>query len=475
VPTPDLFHSLASNLWSIFLVAVFFGGSIFVHELGHFMAARRRGVKVERFSIGFGPPIFSWKGKDGVTYQVAWFPLGGYVLLPQLADLGALEGERTAETASQTEVPNEVSYASKIIVFAAGAAFNILFAFALACVIWIIGQPEPDDLGSTVIGYVSKTIDLPDGTRVTSPAAAAGLRIGDVVRAIDGRPVTNWMQLMQTLVMSSGRDAEGQPRSVFTIQRGAETLVVELHPRISGDESVRRVGIAQGYDLMVYSVAAGSPAARAGLRKGDQILKYNGISENNIAEFADDLAAVPGRDGALLVKRGGVPVTLTLPGRDPKHETAGIEFIIGVHLIHPSPFSQIAEQIGMTFRTLWSLVSPHSDIGLSKMAGPVGIVHILHDAAEAGLRAVLMFTILVNVNLAIFNLLPIPVLDGGHMLFATIGRFRGRALPVNFIMTAQSVFIVLLFSMIIYVSFFDVQRWKRDYQADRAAQAAAKP
>jgi regulator of sigma E protease len=109
------------------------------------------------------------------------------------------------------------------------------------------------------------------------------------------------------------------------------------------------------------------------------------------------------------------------------------------------------------------------------MAGPVGIVHILHDAAEAGLRAVLMFTILVNVNLAIFNLLPIPVLDGGHMLFATIGRFRGRALPVNFIMTAQSVFIVLLFSMIIYVSFFDVQRWKRDFQADRAAQAAAKP
>src|SRR3954470_9286521 len=93
----DLLQSVLANLWVLFLVVLLFGGSIFVHELGHFLAARRRGVHVERFSIGFGPAIWSRRGKDGVEYRVSWFPLGGYVLLPQLADLGALEGESTTE------------------------------------------------------------------------------------------------------------------------------------------------------------------------------------------------------------------------------------------------------------------------------------------------------------------------------------------------------------------------------------------
>jgi regulator of sigma E protease len=130
----------------------------------------------------------------------------------------------------------------------------------------------------------------------------------------------------------------------------------------------------------------------------------------------------------------------------------------------------------MTLHTLSSLLNPRSDIGLSNLSGPVGIVHIFSNAAEAGLRVVLMFTILVNINLAILNLLPIPVLDGGQMLFATIGRLRGRALPINFILTTQSVFMVLLFSMILYVSFFDVRRWARDVSSDKPPVAAtAKP
>src|SRR3954467_7754653 len=120
----------------------------------------------------------------------------------------------------------------------------------------------------------------------------------------------------------------------------------------------------------------------------------------------------------------------------------------------------------MTVRTFVSLIHPHSDIGISKLSGPIGIGKIYWDASEAGIRYVLWFTILVNVNLAVFNLLPIPVLDGGHMLFATIGRLRGRPLPANFVATAHSVFLVLLFSMVIYVSVFDVRRKVRDVQAE---------
>src|SRR3954470_8266382 len=125
----DLLQTLFSNVWSIFVVILFFGGSIFVHELGHFLAARRRGVLVERFSIGFGPPIFSRRGRDGVEYRVSWIPLGGYVLLPQLADLGPIEGKSEVDL---SKLP-PVGYATKMIVFVAGATFNVLFAFFLAC------------------------------------------------------------------------------------------------------------------------------------------------------------------------------------------------------------------------------------------------------------------------------------------------------------------------------------------------------
>jgi regulator of sigma E protease len=107
------------------------------------------------------------------------------------------------------------------------------------------------------------------------------------------------------------------------------------------------------------------------------------------------------------------------------------------------------------------------------VSGPVGIIHIFHEAAEVGILAVVRFTIFINVNLAILNLLPFPILDGGQMVFATIGRLRGRALPVNFIVTAQSVFMVLILSMVLYISIFDVRRWSRDSAVDARAQAAA--
>jgi regulator of sigma E protease len=144
-------------------------------------------------------------------------------------------------------------------------------------------------------------------------------------------------------------------------------------------------------------------------------------------------------------------------------------------MTYPGPLEQLAQPFVMTFRTVWGLIDPRSDIGLSKVSGPVGIVHVFHAAAEAGIRAVLRITILINVNLAILNLLPIPVLDGGQILFATIGRLRGKALPANFVVTAQSVFMVLIFSMVLYISIFDVRRWRADAAADSRAQAQAAP
>jgi regulator of sigma E protease len=468
----DLLPFLLSNVWSIFLIVLFFGGSIFVHELGHYLAARARGVHVEVFSIGFGPPIFSWKASDGTRYQIAWFPLGGYVLLPQIADLGPVEGESTVDAA---DLP-PVTYGTKVLVFVAGASFNILFAFMLACIVWRVGQPENNESESTQIGYVTRTIDLADGSKAVSPALEGGLKVGDTIKAIDGSPVANWDDINETLSMGSGRDASGARNAVFSIVRNGVPMEITVHPRLSGDERWRRVGIMPGYDLNVHSVEPNSAAAKAGLEPGDRIVDIDGSPIMNANGLGDELALDPSAPAHLGVIRNGRTLDLVIPPRTASLQMGDIEFSAGYHMTHPSPFEQIAQPFVMTLRTVWGLVNPRSDIGLSKVSGPVGIVHIFHAAAEAGIRAVLRITILINVNLAILNLLPVPVLDGGQIVFATIGKLRGRALPPNFIMTAQSVFMVLLLSMVVYISIFDVRRWSRDARESHAlAPAAAAP
>jgi regulator of sigma E protease len=458
----DLIPALFSNLWAIFLIVLFFGGSIFVHELGHFLAARRRGLKVTRFSIGFGPKIFGWTGRDGVEYRLSWIPLGGYVALPQLADMGEIEGH-DPEAGGLTPI----SYSSKMIVAAAGAFFNLLFAFALATIIWFVGQPTTSDQATTEIGYVVPTIRLADGTEVTSPAVEAGLRVGDRVLAIDGRPTQDWNALLQTLVTSAGRTRDGRRYNVFTLARGGEVIDVTVFPGIATDERIRRVGIAPAYELIVYTLETEGPGARAGLQVGDHILALNDEPVANVQTYVDRLTALAGQMVRLTVERDGQRLAFDLPPRPAGTEPAelGLSLRTGSQLIYPAPWTQFTAHVRMTFRTLGSLINPQSDIGLSKLSGPVGIVRVFHLAAQADLRLVLWFTILVNINLAIFNLLPIPVLDGGHMLFATLGKLRGRALPPNFVMTTQSLFMVLLFTMIIYVSFFDVRRLVRDHRA----------
>lgn len=463
----DFITSLFSSAWSIFLIVLFFGGSIFVHELGHFLAARRRGVKVTRFSIGFGPAIWSRKAADGVEYRLSWIPLGGYVALPQLADMAAIEGESEA-----TEPLPPLSYSTRIIVFAAGAFFNILFAFALATILWVAGQPTSEDLATTRIGYVSKTIALADGTAVTSPASEAGLRLGDTIRAIDGTNVADWPELLQTLVTSAGVTTDGRRKAVFTVERDGLLLDLTVYPRLSGEENNRKVGILPAYTPIVASVPEKSFAQTLGLRVDDELKALNGVPLLNLVTLMDVMQAKGPEEFTLTVRRAGQTIEVRVPATRPKDTSAlfGAGYRTNYGLVHTNPVEQVVSQIRMTLRVFVSLIQPQSDIGISKLSGPVGIGRIYWDASKAGIRYVLWMAILVNVNLAIFNLLPIPVLDGGHMLFATIGKLRGRALPMNFIAAAQSVFIVLLLSMMLYVTVFgDIRRWARDIKADREA------
>ncbi len=275
--------------------------------------------------------------------------------------------------------------------------------------------------------------------------------------------------------MSAGLADDGQRRAVFTVERDGQLIDLPVYPRLSGEDNNRRVGIIYAYTPIVASVPDKSFAQSIGMQPGDRLVELDRQRLLNMATLLDAMQEQPARAFTITVERGTELVELKIPADRPKDTPAwfGAVYRTSFGLKHTNPFQQLSSQVVMTVRTLWSLIHPNSDIGISKLSGPIGIGKIYWDASEAGFRYVLWIAILVNVNLAIFNLLPIPVLDGGHMLFATIGRLRGQALPVNFIAATQSIFIVLLFTMIIYVSVFDVRRIARDVRTDSQSKEAA--
>jgi regulator of sigma E protease len=462
----DFLSLVTSSLWSVLMIAVFFGGSIFVHELGHFLTARRHGFKIERFSIGFGPAIFKWHGKDGVEYRLSWFPLGGYVALPQLGDMRAIEGGE----APVEKLPTP-RYGAKMEVLVAGAVCNVIFALVLATILWGVGLPTMRSLNTTQIGVVEAKVKGADGVTVPGPAAEAGLQPGDIVRAIDGKTVDNWSSLVQTLAAGAGRAADGRPEAVLTIERAGVSSQVVIHPVLAGEEGFRTLGISTADDMGIDEVVEKSAAEAAGFKAGDVILAVDGAPMLSRDSMTSAIQAAAGRPVTVKVKRADSQLDLLVTPQRAENPGGPSVWRIGVRyrnemiLIHPSPFKQLADNATITWRVLSGLVNPRSDLGPSKLSGPVGIARGFYQTALIDIRLVLWFTILVNVNLAIFNLLPLPVLDGGHMLFATIGKLRGRPLPPGFIMNVQTVFVALLFTMVLYVSFFDVRRIARDSES----------
>ncbi len=485
---PTILNFILTNLWACFLVVLFFGGSIFVHELGHFLAARRRGLKIERFSIGMGPKLWGWTGRDGVEYWLSWIPIGGYVKLPQLADLRGLEGpERDDAPAWPT-----ISYTSKLIVLVAGAFFNVLFALFIATLLWFVGQYAAEETLVARIGSVRTEILLPDGARAPGPAHLAGLRAGDIVRRVDGRPVSDYTKIEFQIVIGSGRAADGAPQAVLYIERDGQPLTVTVNPVRIGDELHRNIGIEPAVRGIAVAPVKDSPAARAGLLTDDVITHINGQRALSLSLLPDLIKANPGAPLALTVeretKRDGKTLTeihdLTVtPALVPESKPDAPIYRIGVSmgaeytkiLIYNPPWKQLTDAIQTTYYTLISFISPKSDIGIKQANGPIAIADTYHRLAKIDFRSVLWFTVMINVNLALLNLLPIPVLDGGHIAFATIGKLFGRPLPARFIMTLQNAFGILLIGTVIYVSYFDSMRVIRERFGDRSKPVPAAP
>lgn len=463
-----MFIRILSDPVAIVLVVLFFGASIFIHEYGHYIAARWRKLKIDRFSIGFGPRLFGWKDKHGVDWRVSLFPLGGYVALPQLADLRGIEG--APENGDEPLPP--ISYADKMIVASAGAIFNILFALGLGSILWVTGIPVSEQYESTTVGYVASQMVDSEGMEREGPALRAGIQPGDIILAIDDKPVSNWEDVTYAVTTGVRRSAAGNPRTDITVDRGGKQLTIEVFPVLDEFESIRRIGMAPANSLLIGDVMENSPAQLAGLGQGDEIKAVNGQPVFHTVTLSRIIRDDPDKELQLTVINDGAERTVTLAPEQVVYNKAGETTpMIGVRwqqvldTRHYNPVRQVVDAFQVTLRVLGALIHPQSDVGIKNLSGPVGIGYTLYVISQIGILEVLSIVVLINVNLAILNLLPIPVLDGGHMAFATIGKLRGKPVSPNIVASAQGTFMLIFLMIFVYVTFFDVGRVKRNESA----------
>ncbi len=447
-------------LW--FLVAVSL--LVTVHEFGHYWVARRLGFKVLRFSVGFGKPIISWRGKrDQIEYWICPIPLGGYVKM-----LDEREGPVAPEELSRSFTRQPPL--KRILVLLAGPGFNFIFAIgALAVILWASGMTRY----LPVIGHV----------QAGSIAERAGVRRGDRIVAINGVPVDSQRQVVLRLldVMSGNGDAHMTVRP-----KGGGTRVLDLDVRnptqrraLTGPKDPLHGLGMHFWEPMIPPVLGevlpGGPAARAGLRAGDRIVAVDGHA---MKDFQDLVAAVspnPGKTLAITYRRGALertvdvttqPVTVDgrVIGRIEAAQPMTIRYPPGMVQTAPlGPLGALAHAAGRIWtltvlqaRLLWRMALGR--VSIKNIGGPLTIAEDAGQSASAGPGSFVSFLVLISMELGFLNLLPIPVLDGGQILFQIIEWVKGAPLSERAQIIGQQVGIALLILLMGVAVFNDIAR-----------------
>ncbi|MEP2774473.1 MAG: RIP metalloprotease RseP [Luteolibacter sp.] len=440
----------------IFVVVMLFNIIIFVHELGHFLAGKWRGLQIDRFQIWFGKPI--WKKEiKGVQYGLGWIPAGGFVALPQMAPMEAIEGGDK----DRAPLP-KITPLDKIIVAFAGPLFSVLLALAVAVVVWGVGKPK-DFVPSTTVGFVMEK----------SPAEKAGILPGDEILQINGKDVNGFAgtldSIMESIVLSSGdkiaftvkRDGVDDP---LTLTSGFDTPPSRWWQR----GGLRQVGLAPSGPAKIAGVLKNSPAEKAGLEIGDVIVSVDGQPLYSDIQLAQYLKA-KGNPTVILevLKASGETVSVNITPEKPL-KPADRDAMLGVmwdpksdvdvRIVHPNPFTQVADSLKMMWVTITSVADPGSSIGVDHLSGPVGIGQMLFSLlkTEDGWRRILGFMVLFNVNLAVLNMLPFPVLDGGHITLAILEKIAGKPVQAKALEIIQTACALALISLMLYVTSKDI-------------------
>ena len=514
-------------------VLVLFNLLIVVHELGHFLAARWRGLVIEKFGVWFGKPIWK-KTINGVQYSLGSLPFGGFVALPQLAPMDIIEGKADVDRATLPKI----SALDKIIVAFAGPLFSFGLAVVFAIIVWLAGRPVSEAEGTTTIGYV-----MPD-----SPAAAAGLKAGDRILSVDGKPVSRFSGMSEDSISWRIVRSEGETISI-TVERMVngkpETRTVEARPVIPGskvwmrrgfreiqiapaetpvvatvqpdspaqkaglqpkdvivainDQPIHHIlglaefirdhpdepltlGVARGAERVrlpfepghpaIAAVVDESPAERAGLKKGDILLAVDGKNARSALAISDYIKRHADQPITMTVSRNGSQREVEVVPQVPEGESVarvGIQWEEDFGIVlddyakmtikHPGPIEQIRIGTMSIFNTIGAVASPKSDVKLQHMSGPVMMLRVYYLMFESkeGWRMALWFSVVINVNLALLNLLPIPVLDGGHIVLAIIEGIRRKPVNMRVLELVQTGCAILIIGFMVYIAFFDVQ------------------
>ena len=387
-------------------VLLLFGASIFVHEFGHFWVARRRGLKVDGFSIGLGPKIFGWT-RDGVDYAVRWIPAGGFVALPQMVTSETIEGK------SKSSVPlPSVSPGSKILVALAGPIMNGIFAFVLASLIYLVGLPvliDPPIIGEVEAG---------------SAEAKAGLRPGDRILSVNGKAISSWAEAQNTAMLA--------PTNLMpvTLERDGRRFTANLEAKVSPVLGLKVLALEPKDHPVLREVRSNKPAERAGLKAGDTVLAFAGIPIAGQNQLTNLIHQRAGKLSEISVQRGDQKLQFAIT---PELDTGMIGVTLDsngptvyeVQRPGPLPWQLVGEICQQTFDTLGALVhSKRTGVHVSDLSGPAGILAALAIEVKADYRLALRFMVMLNISLAVLNLLPLPVLDGGHILLAVLEKLR---------------------------------------------------
>jgi regulator of sigma E protease len=451
-----MIDSLLTVLW--FLVAL--GVLVTVHEFGHFYVARRCGVKVLRFSVGFGKQLWTWTDKQGTDYSLSAIPLGGYVKM-----LDEREAEVSASEVDQAF--NRKGPWARIAIVAAGPFANFVLAVVL---FWIMLIPGTTDL-SPVIGVVDKG----------SIAAEAGLEVGQEIVAVDGEPTTTRQAVLQQLVYRMGETGTITFTSKYpesTLQYQSEAQLVDWLKGEGDPDVVESIGISfyqPAFKSLISQVVDESPAQRAGLKPGDEIIGADGAVIPSWTEWVAYVRARPNQQIAIDVQRNGELFNLNITPEPITLDNGEVIGRVGVgvvlpeypeHMLRTQHYSLLEAGVKAAEKTwdtsVFVLMSLKKlivgEISTKNLSGPITIAKVAGASAKAGMSYYVGFLALLSISLGVFNLLPIPVLDGGHLFYYLIEVIKGSPVSEKVQMIGYQMGLVLVAGVMVLALYNDVMR-----------------
>ncbi len=427
---------LTTLLAFIFVLGVL----IFVHELGHFLAARRIGVRVLTFSLGFGPKILSTRRGD-TEYCISAIPLGGYVKM-------AGETVDDPRTGRDDEFLSKTKW-QRFQVLIMGPLMNIALAVVLMWVVLLRGADVPAFLDQPpVVGVVP----------ASSPAAKGGIKPGDRIVRVSGREVRDWEQLSIAIGTKPGREVP------IELVRDGRTMTVRVTPDAQTKYEIGDIGVLPNVHPRINAVSPGEPADKAGLKTGDKVLAVNGRVMSFSGQLSEAIAKHPAESITVTIERGGetrdVRVTPIQRGRK---GVIGIGIQDQIKTIQPGPVQALWMSLernyqfgGLIFQTLAGLAT--RETSPKQLMGPVAIAQLSGEYAAAGIIALLSLMASISLNLGILNLLPIPVLDGGHIFIMALEGLARRDFSAKVKEQMLLAGFVLLMALMVTVIYNDLTR-----------------